>query len=81
VKNNWANLFWEYSYLAQNYLDRANFFKVENRSVHNMGLKVFPNKSTTLTFEVKNIGDEQVADVRGYPLPGRFFVGTAVFEF
>jgi iron complex outermembrane receptor protein len=81
VKNNWANLFWEYSYLAQNYLDRANFFEVENRSVHNIGLKVFPNKSTTLTFEVKNLGDERVADVRGYPLPGRSFVGTAVFEF
>lgn len=81
VKNTRAKFFWEYSYCAQNYLDQANFFKVENRSVHNLGLTVFPNKNTTLTFEIKNLGDEQVEDVRGYPLPGRSFAGTVVLEF
>jgi len=81
VKNSWAKLFWEYSYCAQNYLDQANFFKVDNRSIHNLGLTVFPNKNTTLTFEIKNLGDEQVADVRGYPLPGRSYVSTVIIEF
>jgi iron complex outermembrane receptor protein len=79
--NRWAKIFYEYNYLSDNFLDQANIRKVDERNIHNAGISIYPLKFTTLTFEVKNIGDEQVADVLGFPLPGRSYFGTLLFEF
>jgi iron complex outermembrane receptor protein len=79
--NRWTKLFYEYNYLSDNFLDQANIRKVDSRNIHNAGISVYPFKFTTVTFEVKNIGDEQVADVLGFPLPGRSYFGTVLFEF
>ena len=40
-----------------------------------------PIKNLSLTFEVKNIGNEQVSDVMGYPLPGISFFGTISYKY
>jgi iron complex outermembrane receptor protein len=81
VFNRLVKIFWEYNYLGDNYLDQANFFLVESRSIHNLGFSLYPIKHTTVTFEIRNLGNEQIADVRGYPLPGISFVGTVLLEF
>jgi iron complex outermembrane receptor protein len=79
--NRWARIFYEYNFLSDNYLDQANIRRVDSRKIHNAGISIYPFNFTTLTFEVKNIGDEQVSDVLGFPLPGRSYFGTVLFEF
>ncbi len=81
VFNRWAKIFYEYNYLSNNFLDQANIRKVDSRKIHNAGISIYPFKFATLTFEVKNIDDEQVSDVLGFPLPGRSYFGTVLFEF
>jgi len=77
-----GKLVYDFEYIAQNFLDRANFFVIDNRLLHNLSLTVLPwDKRLKLTFEVKNITDNQVADFRGFPLPGRSFFGTVEGRF
>ncbi len=72
-----GKLVYEFDYIAQNFLDRANAFVVDDRALHNLRVTGLPfGKSVKLTFEVKNISDNQVEDFRGFPLPGRSFFGT-----
>jgi len=79
--NRWGRIFWEYNHIADNFLDQANFEKVKSRSIHNLGITLGPWRKMTATFEVKNLGDEQVADVMGFPLPGRSYMGTVTAKF
>ena len=73
---------YELDYIAQNFLDRANAFVVDSRLLHNLSLTVLPlGKHLKLTFEVKNITDNRIADFRGFPLPGRSFFGTVEGKF
>ena len=75
-----GKVFHEISWTGGNYLDAANFEKVEVRRIHNLGVSFRPSRRTTLTFEVKNITDEQVSDVLGFPLPGRAYYGTVTVQ-
>jgi iron complex outermembrane receptor protein len=80
--NDFGKLVYEFDYIAKNFLDRANAFVVDNRMLHNVQLTVLPfGKTLKLTFEAKNITDNQVEDVRGFPLPGRSFFGTVEGRF
>jgi len=80
-----GKLVYEFDYIAKNFLRRANapfFDVVDNRLLHNLSLTVLPwGKRLKLTFEVKNITDNRVVDVRGFPLPGRSFFGTVEGRF
>ena len=81
IFNRWAKLFYEYSFLADNFLDPANREKVDERKTHNVGLSLYPRSNITLSFEVKNLTDEQVSDVLGFPLPGTSYFGTVLIKF
>jgi iron complex outermembrane receptor protein len=77
-----GKLVYEFDYIGENFLDRANAFVVDSRALHNVGLTLLPfGKALKLTFEVKNITDNRLADVRGFPLPGRSFFGTVEGRF
>lgn len=77
-----GKLVYELDYIAENFLDRANAFVVDHRLLHNLSLTVLPlGKQLKLTFEVKNLTDNQVADFRGFPLPGRAYFGTVEARF
>jgi iron complex outermembrane receptor protein len=77
-----GKLVYEFNYIARNFLDRANAFVVDSRALHNVGLTLLPfGKTLKFTFEVKNITDNRLADVRGFPLPGRSFFGTVEGRF
>ena len=60
------------------FLDRANLRPVRARVIQNAGAGLLLFRSVRLTWEVKNLTDNQVADVWGYPLPGRgYFAGMS----
>ncbi len=79
--NHRARIFYELNYISENYLDQANLEKIDNRTIHNAGVTLYPRDTMTVTVEVKNFTDRQVADVLGYPLPGRSFVATLTMKF
>ena len=61
-------------YMGDNYLDRYNSYRISSRTlVGTMLGYTFASSGMRLTLEGKNLGDSRVADVAGYPLPGRSF--------
>lgn len=68
------------AYVSGNYWDRANLYEVPDRHLYNLGatMEVY-NKgelTVTTTLEGKNLADDRVSDVAGYPLPGRSAYAT-----
>lgn len=73
--------FYELSFTSDNFLDRANLLEVPSRTIHSLGVRYdLPWMPLTLTFEARNITDNQIADVAGFPLPGRSFFGTVAYR-
>lgn len=81
VFNRFAKLFYEYRYLSSNYLNEYNNEKVGSRNIHNLGLTLYPLAGLSLTMEAKNLSDQQISDVLGYPLPGRSYLVSALYKF
>jgi iron complex outermembrane receptor protein len=84
-----GRLFYELSFVAENFLDQANFLVVNARAIQTLGIEAdvaalgrrFGSDAVArvplvATFEVRNFTDNQVEDVAGYPLPGRAFFGS-----
>jgi len=73
--------FYELNFIAENFLDQANFREVSSRTIHTAGLHFdVPKLPLELTFEARNLGDEQIEDVAGFPLPGRSYFGTLAWR-
>ena len=73
--------FYELSFTSGNFLDRANLIDVPNRLLHSLGLQyALSSMPLTFTFEARNITDNQIEDVAGFPLPGRSFFGTVAYR-
>ncbi|MBB30698.1 MAG: hypothetical protein CME25_17555 [Gemmatimonadetes bacterium] len=68
--------FYDYTFSAGNFLDRANLRPIPGRHIHNVGLRVNPWKQIQITLEGKNLLGNQIADLWGYPLPGRSYFVT-----
>lgn len=79
-----GRLFYELSWVGENFLDQANFLVVNARAIHTIGIEAdvaaigrrvgsdaVARVPLVGTFEVRNFTDNQVEDVAGYPLPGR----------
>ncbi len=81
VYNRFGKLFYQWTLIEGNYLDAYNTEWVPSRSIHNLGLSVYPLESIALTFEVKNLTGDQVSDALGFPLPGRAYFGTCAVTF
>ncbi|MCK4547969.1 MAG: TonB-dependent receptor [Candidatus Eisenbacteria sp.] len=80
-------VFYEFDYIGGNYWNSYNGIPpnskdpVRVRRLHGMGVTLpvgLPGME--LTAEVKNITDEQVEDVMGFPMPGRSFYGTLIYD-
>ncbi len=76
-----GEVFYTFDYMDGNYLDRAGILEVPARRIHGAGVTVRPLEGLSLTFEAKNLGDEQISDVLGYPLPGRSYYGTVKYVY
>jgi len=87
-----GRLFYELSFVAENFLDQANFLVVNARAIQTLGIEAdvaaigrrtgsaaLARVPLVATFEVRNFTDNQVEDVAGYPLPGRAFFVTVRF--
>jgi iron complex outermembrane receptor protein len=82
VDGQWGRFFYDVNLLGDNFVDRANLVRIPSRNIHGLGLSVTPpGRGLTVTFEVKNVTDEQTADFAGFPLPGRAFFGTVQYIF
>ena len=76
--------FYEYDYISGNYWNAYNGVAPNNkgplfdiRRLHALGFTVPTGlPRTSFTLEAKNLTDERVEDVMGYPLPGRSVFGT-----
>jgi len=79
VKSTYIACGYELSYTGANFRDRYNSASlyVRRRLIHSMTVEIFPYRGVTLTFEVKNMDDNDVRDLAGYPLPGISCFGTA----
>jgi iron complex outermembrane receptor protein len=78
-----GRLFYEANVIADNFLDRANVRRVGSRVLQDVGIEVAlpPLAGVHLTFEAKNVGDDQTRDALGFPLPGRALFVTASYGF
>ena len=74
-------LFSSYNKVEKIYLDPANLLPIRIREIHNIGISAFFEKKFSATFEVKNISDNRVEDTTGYPLPGRSYFLTMMWNF
>ena len=68
-------LYFQASIFSGNFLDPANLLPVEKREILNAGAS-YEFNDTTLTLEIKNIGDDRISDIMGFPLPGKSFAFT-----
>jgi iron complex outermembrane receptor protein len=68
-----GQVFYEHTFQDQNYLDRANLRPVPAKTIRNVGVTVTPSDHLKITFEIKNLTNNQIADLWGYPLPGRAY--------
>ena len=59
-------------YVGDDYLNPSNRDRVASRTIAGASIAVTPfGRDLALTVEGKNLGDNRIADVGGYPLPGR----------
>jgi len=74
-------LSYELHHIGANYLDRANMQEVAARSLHNLAFRFeVPVEGLAFTLEGRNLSDNQIRDVIGYPLPGRTFYSTVTYR-
>jgi iron complex outermembrane receptor protein len=81
-----ASVFYEFDYIGGNYWNSYNGIPPNNedaariRRLHGAGVTVPLGPAFEVTAEIKNITDERVEDVMGYPMPGRSVYGTVVYS-
>lgn len=81
--------FYEYDYVSGNYWNAYNGVAPNNkgplfdiRRFHALGATVPTGlPRTTFSLEIRNLTDEHVEDIMGYPLPGRSVFGTLSVNF
>ena len=76
-----ASIHCELSRESRHYLDRANLRPIAARTIHNMGASTGLWRRAVLSWEVRNLTNNQVADLWGYPLPGRAYFLALKYEF
>jgi iron complex outermembrane receptor protein len=71
---------YEYEHLGSNWLDRWNRERVARRDLHGVDARA-GWRGVSLQLGARNLGDQRVADVAGFPLPGRTFFATVGCDF
>jgi outer membrane cobalamin receptor len=66
-----ARLSGDVQYIGDNYRDRYNRYRVPSRTLVGASISAPLPGGTRAVLEGKNLGDNHVSDVGGYPLPGR----------
>ena len=66
-------IYGEFSRESRHFLDRANLRPVPVRALFSVGGTVPLAGDLALSWELRNLADNRVADLWGYPLPGRSY--------
>ncbi len=68
---------YEFHFIGRNFTDRANLNEISARHIHGASLSWRVRGTGVLwTVEARNLSDNQISDVSGFPLPGRSFYTT-----
>ena len=62
---------WDLRRESRHFLDRANLRPVPARTIHGAGARLQFTTGISISAEIRNLTDNGVADLWGYPLPGR----------
>jgi len=77
-----ARLTYELHYIASNWLNRYNTLETPARTIHGALASLrTPVSGLVLSLEGRNLTNNQIVDVAGYPLPGRCFYSTLSYRF
>ena len=68
-----GELHYELSRESRHFLDRANLRTIQARTIHGFGCTAQLQKGMEVGLEIRNLTASQVADLWGYPLPGRSY--------
>ena len=68
-----GQIYGEFSRESRHFLDRANLRQVPVRALFTLGGAVPLAGDLVLSWELRNLTDNRVADLWGYPLPGRSY--------
>jgi iron complex outermembrane receptor protein len=78
----WPGRVWgDANIIADNFLDTANTELVPRRDLFAVGLMLEPLARLRVSFEARNLADDQTRDALDFPLPGRSFYGTVSWGF
>lgn len=78
--NKRGKIFLAVNWMDSTFLDPLNTRVIQNRLILNSGLSFSVTSKATLSFEGKNLSDNQIYDVIGFPLPGRSFFGRIEYK-
>lgn len=78
--NHWGKLFTQLTYMDGNYLDSQNLLRISHRLLWSSGLSWSPTEWVTTSLEAKNLLNDQIQDVIGFPLPGRSYYAKVEFS-
>ncbi|OGQ04293.1 MAG: hypothetical protein A3F82_10540 [Deltaproteobacteria bacterium RIFCSPLOWO2_12_FULL_44_12] len=67
--------FFQLQILSHNFLDSQNLLKVTQRTLLSAGTHLEPLKWMRISFTTKNLLNDRIADIAGFPLPGRSYWG------
>lgn len=77
-----VTLSYEYHRISANYLDPANQSMVPARNIHNAAVRwTGLGRGLAMTIEGRNLADDRVSDVSGFPLPGRSYFVTMSYQY
>jgi vitamin B12 transporter len=76
-----GSVYYEFAYLSGNFTGEANLDEISARDTHTLGITARLRPWLTVGFEARNLTDNQISDVGGFPLPGRSFFGTVQAKF
>lgn len=80
VFNEWARAFTDVTFQDGNFLDSQNILRVDHRVLMGAGFSITYPKRLTWGLEGKNLLNDRVEDVVGFPLPGRSLFGKIEFK-
>ena len=68
-----GEVYYEFSRESRHFLDRANLQTVPVRTLHHLGGRMPLRGDVALSWALRNLRDNRVVDLWGYPLPGRSY--------
>ena len=68
------------NYSSGNYVTFANTTRLKSRFCADLRT-IYSNNNWSFTAEVRNLFDNNLVDIRGFPLPGRFYIFTISKDF